>query len=488
MAAKKTAKEKEVLEKVEEVQAEEYTAVVSDEEKDVNEVRKELENLDASSEETLKEPEKPKKTAKKMPKAPKKEPEEDKVDEKADEVKLSGTIALKEKRQELLEEKKTGKKAKAETPKDEKAEVKDEEKAPRKPSNILRERRKAISKDVEGDELIIEQAAFNTFSGAIASKERRQELLKDVTVITEDGEETVETLATIRNREYIELRGSAASGNILTGEVIGVRYTDPENPKSMVVADVRYKTGAIRVTIPAFLMFDYDEEKYVSAQGNKEIFEAIKKRINATIKFVASYVSQDEGTCVGDRLRASAMNSSRFYLNGWKGSDRPRVFPGLIVQGRIYAVGANYVIVDALGADIRVPKDELSYMYIGDARQKFNVSDMVNVYVTEVKEKNVTKGRNNYRLAHVKGSIKKAYPNMRKKYFDEFPIGLNTSATITYIDENAHVFCELSGGKIDCLCPFPQYGAVPVIGQKRVVQITGRDENEYRLFGTIQNT
>lgn len=401
-----------------------------------------------------------------------------------------------EKKSKKATSKKDPSKEKAAEP-SEKAEANDsdsadagEEKKPKakRSSNLLRERKRAISKDTQGDDLILEKAAFDTFSGAMASKERKKELMGDVRVITEDGDEVVETLATIRHNEYLELRGSAQASKIVSGEIIGVRYTDPENPNSMVVADVRYKTGAIKVTIPALLLFDYDQEQYQTPQGNREIFEAVKRRINSNIKFVAAYVSQDESECVGDRLRACAMNSSRFYLNNWRNTNQPRVIPGLIVKGKVMAVGKNYVIVDALGADIRIPRDELSYKFVGDARQMFNVCDEVNVQVTEINEKTVKKGRNTYKLAHVKGSIKSAYPNMRKKYYDEFPIGFNTSAVITYIDDNVRVFCELSGGKMDCICPYPSRGPAPAVGQKRVVQITGRDDNEYRLFGMFQNT
>ena len=97
------------------------------------------------------------------------------------------------------------------------------------------------------------------------------------------------------------------------------------------------------------------------------------------------------------------------------------------------------------------------------------------------------KGRNPYKLAHVKGSIQKAYPNERKKHYNEFPLGLNTSATITYIDESAHVYCDLQGGVMDCMCPYPSKGPAPVVGQNRIVQITKRDDDGYKLFGMFQN-
>ncbi len=371
---------------------------------------------------------------------------------------------------------------KAEDIKDEEAAEPAVEKKKRK-NNVLRERKRAIDKNLSEDEFIMAATSRDTFSGEIASKERRRELAKEPKIITEDGEREAPTPQTIYDEEYKDLRASAKNNIILSGEIIGVRQTDADNPTSMVLADVRYKTGAFKVSIPAALLFYYDEKNYEGIEGTKDLIESIKKRIGSTVKFVAAYVKQDEGICYADRLRAMSLIGSRHYLKDWGRTGEPHLYPGLIGEGRIMAVGYQYVIADVLGAEIRIPSDELSYLHIGDARNTFSVDQPVTVFITEVTEKNVVRGRNKYTLVAAKGSIKKCFPNERQKYYNEFSVGMLTSAKITHIDEDLHVFVTLNGGKMDAICPYPSGNPKPMVGQKRVVRITMMDDETLRIFG-----
>ncbi len=437
----------------------------------VNEIAEEevKENTPGEEKDEVKEEKPKKRTSKKTKEAPAEEVKETKEPEEAEE---KATEPAENSEEEETQEADT-------------AEGEDK-KLKRRKNNILRERRRAVEKDLPEDEFIKAVTSRDTFSGAIATKKRREEIMAEERVITEEGDEEVKTLSSIYKEEYNDLRGSAMNGDILTGEVIGARKIDPDNPNTTIVADIRYKTGAFKVVIPSFLLFDYDEAQYKNKQGMIDLIEAIKKRITATIKFVAAYVDESEGICYADRLRALSLDGCKHYLHNWKNTGERHIYPGLRGKGRIMAVGRQYVIVEVLGADIRIPQDELSYMHIGDARNTFTVDEIVNVYITEVSEKNVIHGRNKYTLVNAKGSIKRAYPNEKKKHFKEFPLGMYTSAEITYIDKDLHVYCLLNGGKMDCICPYPKGNPKPMVGQKRVVEITGIDEEQLRLFGTFR--
>ncbi|MBR0481081.1 MAG: hypothetical protein IJJ48_01270 [Firmicutes bacterium] len=352
-----------------------------------------------------------------------------------------------------------------------------------KSDEFLRERGKAIPKDISEDEAIAYMTSRETFSGAMASQERRNELKNSTRIITRSGDAKVVTLETIRDEEYKDLRGAAQAGRILEGEIIGVRNADPDRVMSPILADIRYKSGAFKVSIPSYLLFNYKEEQYQGEEGMKDLFEAVKKRITGTIDFVPAFVDQDKGICYGDRLRALSMLGVQKYIMPMRGDDTPEIIAGCIVQGRIMAVGRTYVIVDCIGVDVRVPQDELSYLHIGDARNSFTVDSDVLVKILTVGEETVMHGQNKYRLVKATGSIKQACPDMRKKYIDQYQVGTHASAVITYIDDNMHVFCELNGGQIDCLCKYPRGGSAPAVGQKRIVRIEYKDEENMRLFG-----
>ena len=353
----------------------------------------------------------------------------------------------------------------------------------RRKRGYLTERKRAIPKDATEDEKITYMTSRDTFSGEIATKEKRKELLSGERVVTMTGFQPAETLESIRDTEYKELKGSATQGRILQGEIIGVRQSDPDRPDSMVLADVLYKTGSFKVSIPSNLLFDYDEEEYVGTEGAKEIMALAQQRISTSISFVPAFVQEADGICFGDRLRAMSMIGVQRYLKTRPGEDCPDVIPGCLVESRIVTVAKNFIIVDALGVDIKIPQDELSYLHIGDARNSFTLDKTINVKILSISDKTVTHGRNTYHLVKAKGSIKQAYSNQRAINFNHFPVGTTVSARITYINEDGNVFCEINGGKMDCLCRYPKGGNMPAVGQKRAVRITHRDEEKQFLFG-----
>lgn len=353
----------------------------------------------------------------------------------------------------------------------------------RRKRGYLSERKRAVPKDVSEDEQIMHKTSRDTFSGEIATKADRKKLLSGERVVTMSGFREAETLESIRDEEYKELKGSATQGRILQGEIIGARQSDPDRPDSMVLADVLYKTGSFKVSIPSNLLFDYDEDMYVGAEGAKELMNMVKQRIGTSISFVPAYVQEADGICFGDRLRAMSMIGVQRYLRTRPGEDCPDVIPGCLVEGRIVTVARNFVIVDCLGCDIRIPQDELSYLHIGDARNSFNLDKEILVKILSIDDTKVLHGRNTYHLVKAKGSIKQAYANQRTLNFNHFQVGTTVSAKITYINEDGNVFCEINGGKMDCLCKYPKGGNMPSVGQKRAVRITYRDEEKQRLFG-----
>ena len=346
--------------------------------------------------------------------------------------------------------------------------------------------------DTDIDERIKAATDRQSFESEIANASRRRELMSSEHVITEVGDAEVETVATMRNREFQELVGSANVQRVLTGEVVGVRLADPSvsdgpsNGKSVttVLADILYGQGLIRVSIPSYLFFNYNEDAYKGREGMKDLEEELKHRLGSTIEFVASYVDQSKGECYGDRIRALSMKGSRYYLMPYKPGEPPRIVPDNIVKSRITCVERNAVIVDALGAEIRIPKDELSYIHIGDARDEFTIDDYVNVRILSVEKEVITRGRgNNYTLVKATGSIRQAYPDMRPIYFKRFPVGTLTPGKITQITDDAKIYCSLNGGQIDCMCAYPKFGIEPRVGQKRMIRINERNEEDLHLYG-----
>lgn len=351
--------------------------------------------------------------------------------------------------------------------------------------------KKAIPKEGEIEDIIKTKTDRYSFSTEIANADRRKELMSSEHVVTETGHEEVKTIATIQMEEFQELAGSASSDRILEGEIIGVRLADPEvendagsKETTTVLADILYKKGFVRVSIPSYLLFNYNEDSYKGREGMMALKESIKHRLGSTVSFVASYVNQATMECYADRLKALSMRGTRQYLKPWHGpNSEPNMKAGYLAKSRITCVERNAVIVDALGAEIRVPKDELSYVHIGDAREHFSIDEYVNVKVLTVDQETIVRGNNKYTLVKATGSIKQAYPDIRKRYFDQYPIGKIAPAVITQIRDDGNIYCLLSGGQIDCMCAYPKRGESPRVGQKQMVRINDRNEEDLHLYG-----
>ena len=390
----------------------------------------------------------------------------------AEEVKeetVKKTPKTKKAAEETAAEPKKATKAKAEAPIEEVEElIPDETPAP-----------KAIDPEAE----VARKSSRFAHEIAKASKKDKKEMYRSEHVVTEFGDEEVETEATLLRRDYLELVASAKSGKILEGVVTGYRYAG-EYQKSTVLAEIEYSTGLFMILIPSYLMYDYEVSNYIEPGKIKVIENNIQRRIGSRIKFIVRHVDEKEQIAYADRLFAQSIIGYENYIRPTR-DGKPRITEGMIVKGQVIYTTSKGIIVEALGTDILVRKEELMWSYVGDAREEFSVGDSVNIKIKKVEEITVEKNGTNYRLVVASGSVKEATVNHKAKLFDQFKVDGIYSAEITYVEE-AGVFCRLRG-KVDALIALPRYGINPQRGQQRLVKITEKDEDRLFLYGVFVN-
>lgn len=314
------------------------------------------------------------------------------------------------------------------------------------------------------------------------SKAKKKELYHSEHVITEFGDETLVTESMEKKKEYTELVASQKSKKILKGIITGFHYANDEDPASTILAEVLYGNGYFNVIIPSYLLFDYElDEKYTDKENNKLVAQQVERRLNSTVEFVV-HTFDKNGVAYADRLMALSMKGVSNYVG--KGLNPARITPGLLVESKVVMVGRTFVIVDALGAEIKIPQDELAYHHVGDAREEFHVGESVNVRIKTATTYKVKKYDNSYTLIDATASIKAAKPDRRKEFFDQFRVGGRYAATVTYVDDNIYV--NLSN-KMDAMVAFPKFGAIPVRGDQRVVEVTGKDPEKLFIYGVFVN-
>ncbi len=315
----------------------------------------------------------------------------------------------------------------------------------------------------------------------VASKTAKKKLYKAEKVITEDGDEEIETEATIKRNEFIELSASAKAHRVLTGKIVGMHTSEAYG---QLFVEIAYGHQTFTVLIPVSLLFDYDEKEYETPESRPKLESQIRRRYGATVKFVVRKVDEKNHTAIASRLEALQSEGIDNYVKEQR-DGKPRIVDDMIVKSKITAVARTYIVVDALGAEIKIPHNELSYNYIGDVREEYSVGESVNVRVSNIKLVTVEKRDMKYRLIKATGSVKATMPDNRKTLYDSFKIGGKYAATVTYITD-VTVFVQLKDS-YDCMCAFPKYGLMPEKGQKRVVEITNKSDDGMLIFGVMSS-
>lgn len=359
----------------------------------------------------------------------------------------------------------------------------------------VEEKRKRKLSEMTEIERITLHAQRNTYAVQKAKEEDKKEIYSSQHVFVEDGDDfEVETESVLRRQEYMELVASSKEDRILKGVITSVTEVDSENKDSAdyvpdYMAKVRYGTGQFTINIPSFVLYHYNYKNLNKAMAH-DIQNNMMRRIGAEIDFVCRYVDEKTGIAIGDRLSAISMRGVRNYtsINGAK----PRVLPGELVQAKIIATAREYITVDAAGAEIRIPLEEISYLYVGDARdfdgikteECYKVGRKVVVKILTVEVEKVRVRQSNYTLIKATASIKQAKPNPREKYFKEFKEGDIYAGTITGVTETG-VYVILDN-KMDCLCKFPTSGNMPIVGDNVIVRINSKDEEKKFIFGSLR--
>lgn len=320
-----------------------------------------------------------------------------------------------------------------------------------------------------------------------ATKAEKKEMYNSNHVVTETGELEVKTESTKLREDLTELNASYQAKRVLEGTIIGCRSANPDSDIATTLAEVEFGNGTCTVLIPDFVLFQFDLTKYRTKEYQQAVARRTREMIGANIKFVVKTLDQPHRIAYADRLKAMEAEAYGNYIRETK-EGRPRVTPGMLVQARIVAVRKDALVVYALGSEAVIRKDEVSWLYISDLREEYQVNQMVIVKVLDVKAVEVEKYQNEkYRLVQSKLSIKQTTTDPMNKWFDYFKVGGLYQATITGVTESGKgVFVTLQN-RVVCMCGYPKYGNLPVLGEQRVVEVTEKkdDENGKLIYGVF---
>ena len=199
-------------------------------------------------------------------------------------------------------------------------------------------------------------------------------------VLTIDARDEIQTE---EDREAIiwhDIQNSHRTRRILTGMLDGVEKT----VSGLTLAVVNYR--GFRVAIPVKEMMLYTG-KTPSGREFMELMDQLNRILNARlgseIDFIVKGYDNETRSVVGSRREAMLRKRQTFYFDTDEMGEH-LIYEGRVVQARVVAVAEKVIRVEVFGVETSIVARGLSWEWIGNARDHFNVGDRILVRVLKI--------------------------------------------------------------------------------------------------------
>lgn len=295
-------------------------------------------------------------------------------------------------------------------------------------------------------------------------------------IVSIGGTLQFETPEAIRLRQKQQFLQQRKTKEILTGKITSTemkKYDGMPNLYCAVIEDEQYK-----ILIP-HIMFSFSEEtireetKGDSEKYQREMMRLMDSYLGAEVDFIIHSVSDTDPIVVGSRTEALSSKMNYYYFPNERTNKKAIISENTVVETRIVNTKRTGLVLEAFGCEVFVPNDQLSYQWIADASRVYKLGDYL-----PFKVENLQYDVKNRRV-QLKGSVKAATEDARRRAYNNLSLEARVIGTVTGTTDNG-IFVNL--GSIDCLCPFPRYGGVPLIGEEVTVKIKRKIDDNKRLF------
>lgn len=198
-------------------------------------------------------------------------------------------------------------------------------------------------------------------------------------ILTIDRDDDVENPDETDDILWHDIQNANRTHRILTGTLGGVE----RNEAGGTVAIVEYR--GLRVAIPAKEMnikLDADPDGRFG-ETQTRLNKIINNMLGAEIDFVIKGIDGRTRSVVASRRDAMLRRTKNFYFPT-QNNETPLIYPGRLVQARVLAVGEKVIRVDVFGVELTMLARTLSWDWVGDARERYQVGDEPVVKVMSV--------------------------------------------------------------------------------------------------------
>ena len=208
---------------------------------------------------------------------------------------------------------------------------------------------------------------------------RRPRAPRELPVLTIRAHDEIERDADREAVIWHEIHSAFRTRRILTGTFGGVERL--ENGSSIAV--VYYKNQRIVIPLNEMMITLSDTEGLKLSAIIDGQLRILGSMIGAEIDFIVRGIDSKQRSVVASRREAMIIKRRIFYINT-DIDEQPHIHAGRIVQARVIAAAEQAIRIEVFGVECSIRSGDLSWDWVGDARELHGVGDRILVKMVEI--------------------------------------------------------------------------------------------------------
>ena len=263
--------------------------------------------------------------------------------------------------------------------------------------------------------------------------QNEQNTITNVPVLTLDSDAVLETAQSKADLIWHEIQNAYRTKKILTGMLGGIEKTE----NGSLIAIVYYKDFRTIIPITEMMINLVQDESHnygdISLRQNK----VLNNMLGCEIDFIVKGLDAQSRSVVASRKEAMLKKRQIFYLDR-DASGNSKIYEDRIVQARVVAVAEKVVRAEIFGVETSILARDLSFDWLGDARERFHVGKHILVRILYVTAESLDK-------ITIKADVKSVEGNTSKENMKKCKIQGKYAGTVEDIHKGT-VFVRLSIG------------------------------------------
>ena len=199
-------------------------------------------------------------------------------------------------------------------------------------------------------------------------------------ILTLENDAAVETQKSKEDLIWHEITNAYRTRRILTGMLGGIEKLEG----GATITIVYYKNFRVVIPITEMMINLVEDETHNYGELSLRQNKIVNTMLGCEMDFIIKGLDSKERSIVASRKDAMLKKRQIFYFDQ-DSSETPKVYPDRVVQARVISVAEKVVRAEIFGVETSIPARDLSFDWLGDARERFHVGDHILVRIQEVK-------------------------------------------------------------------------------------------------------